>query len=141
MAIRSLSGNTLFQRVLDSVKKFIIIRTLGLYGQTGRESKNGNFVEKILELAEKQDEIKVVNDQYLTPTYTLDLAERIAKITHLEHLKKMFPSKIYGIWHITNSGSYSWYDFAKEIIGLCKLKAKVKIVPISSKKFGVKAKR
>ena len=120
---------------------YFIIRTSGLYGQAGSKAKRGNFVETILRLAEKRDKIfEVVNDQILTPTYTLDLAEKIVELIMADKTnKKNFYNTYQGICHITNNGSCSWYEFAKKIFELAGLE--MRVVPISSKQFGAKAKR
>ncbi|MCS0674073.1 dTDP-4-dehydrorhamnose reductase, partial [Cytobacillus firmus] len=85
------------------VQKFTngtIIRTSWLFGHDGK-----NFVKTMLDLAEKNKEIKVVNDQIGSPTYVNDLAETIIELLN----------KKSGIYHVTNSGSCSWYEFARTI--------------------------
>lgn len=79
-----------------------IVRTSWLFGNYGY-----NFVAKILSLAENQQTIKVVDDQFGSPTYTLDLAECIGRFIKTER---------YGTYHVSNSGYCSRYDFAKEIL-------------------------
>ncbi|QFT88419.1 dTDP-4-dehydrorhamnose reductase [Bacillus sp. THAF10] len=81
--------------------KYFIVRTSWLYGSNGN-----NFVRKIIEKAESSNEIEVVNDQFGSPTYTRDLA-----IFLLELIK----TGKFGIYHATNSGSCSWFEFASEI--------------------------
>lgn len=103
----------------DILNKFYIIRTAWLYGYHGP-----NFVSTMLKLAETNDEISVVNDQFGSPTYTVDLANAIATI-----IKR--PS--YGIYHITNSENCSWYDFAKEIFKQANIKVNLK--PVSTEEF------
>jgi len=112
------------------LKNYFIIRTSGLYGQAGSRSKGGNFVETMLRLAEDQNAVRVVNDQILSPTYAFDLAAKIYQLIQTEH---------YGLFHITNSGSCSWCEFAKKIFELTNLK--MEVVPISSVEFGAKAVR
>ncbi|PWW31928.1 dTDP-4-dehydrorhamnose reductase [Cytobacillus oceanisediminis] len=80
-----------------------VIRTSWLYGLDGK-----NFVKTILNMAKKNTEIKVVNDQIGSPTYVKDLAETII---HLFDKKN-------GIYHVSNTGSCSWYEFAKTIFEL-----------------------
>ena len=103
----------------DNLNKFYIVRTAWLYGYHGP-----NFVTTMLNLAKTTDKISVVNDQVGSPTYTVDLANAIAKL-----IKK--PS--YGIYHITNSDQCSWYDFAKEIFKLAKVEVDLK--PVSTEEF------
>jgi len=110
--------------------KHFIIRTSGLFGIAGSSGKGGNFVETMLKLAKEQDELKVVDDQVFSPTYTKDLARKIAQLIGTEY---------YGIFHITNRGSCSWYEFAKEILRLASLKNP--IVPVTSEQYPQKARR
>ena len=96
-----LDGETFVQSIL---KDFIIVRSSWLFGKGGR-----NFVDILLNKAKSEKRIEVVNDQFGSPTYTKDLARAISRlIASTERLS--------GIYHITNSGSCSWYEFAKEIL-------------------------
>jgi dTDP-4-dehydrorhamnose reductase len=108
--------------------RHFIIRASGLFGLAGSSGKGGNFIETMLRLAGERDEIKVVNDQVFSPTYTGDLAGKIAQILQTEY---------YGIFHITNRGSCSWYEFAGEILKLAGLRTPV--IPISSDRYPQKA--
>ena len=110
--------------------KYFIVRTSGLYGIAGSSGKGGNFVETMLRLGRERDELRVVNDQILSPTYTKDLASKIAQLIDTDH---------YGIFHITNRGSCSWYEFALEILRVAGIKTR--IIPITSEKYPQKAKR
>jgi dTDP-4-dehydrorhamnose reductase len=89
--------------------RHFIIRTSGLYGWAGSSGKGGNFVETMLRLAGQGKPIRVVNDQRLTPTFTADLATKIAELLTTER---------FGLYHITNSGDCTWYEFAAEIFRL-----------------------
>jgi dTDP-4-dehydrorhamnose reductase len=111
-------------------QKHFIIRTSGLFGIAGASGKGGNFVETMLKLAQEQNELKVVNDQIFSPTYTKDLAQKIAQLIETEY---------YGIFHITNKGSCSWYEFATEILGLAGLRTC--LIPITSNEYPQEAKR
>jgi len=71
-----------------------------------------------------------VNDQVLSPTYTKDLAKKIVQLIDTEY---------YGIFHITNKGACSWYEFTKEVLRLAGLK--VRVTPITSDQYPQKAKR
>jgi len=93
---------------------YYIIRTNWLYGIRRKDSV---FVSQILESAKKGEAIEVVNDQFGTPTYTLDLARKIKEL-----VDKKAPS---GIYHITNSGFCSWYEFAEKILKLCGVHAEL----------------
>jgi len=110
--------------------RYFIIRTSGLFGIAGASGKGGNFVETILKLGKEQAEIRVVNDQVFSPTHTRDLAQKIAQLITTEY---------YGIFHITDKGSCSWYEFAREILRLTGLKTSV--IPITSDKYPQKARR
>lgn len=99
-----------------------IIRTSWLFGEI-KTGKSTNFVEKMLELSEKNSPIRVVSDQIGSPTYTGDLAELIARIIDR-------PEKIgYGIYNFSGKGEASWYDFAKEIFKIQKREIKIEAVP------------
>jgi dTDP-4-dehydrorhamnose reductase len=110
--------------------KHFIIRTSGLYGVAGSSGKGGNFVETMIRLAKEGKPIRVVTDQVLTPTYTRDLAQK---------LKELLQTEAYGLYHITNSGQCSWYEFASKIFEL--LGMKPDFGPTTSAEFGAKAKR
>ena len=117
-----LAGERYVSSFLD---RFFIVRTAWLYGKYGK-----NFVKTILKLAREKDELKVVNDQVGSPTYAKDLAQGI---------KKLIFNAPYGIYHITNFGACSWYDFAKKILKIANINTEVK--PIISEKLGRPAKR
>lgn len=110
--------------------KHFIARTSGLFGVAGASGKGGNFVETVLRLAKERDELRVVNDQVFSPTYTKDLAKKIAQLITTEY---------YGIFHITNRGACSWYEFAKEILRLAGLNTPV--IPVTSNQYPQKARR
>ena len=84
-------------------ERYFILRTSWLYSEYGN-----NFVKTMLRLAETRKQISVVNDQIGSPTYAGDLAEFILKVISSE-------STAYGLYHYSNSGAISWYDFAVEI--------------------------
>lgn len=106
-------------------KKYYILRTAWLYG-------NGkNFVRTMLNLSKTHDEINVVSDQFGSPTSTTTLCEIIEQILEKE------PK--YGIYHATNEGFISWYDFAKKIFEIKNVN--IKINPILSKDYPTPAKR
>jgi dTDP-4-dehydrorhamnose reductase len=111
-------------------QKHYIIRTCGLYGLAGASGKGGNFVNTMLRLANEGKEIKVVCDQICTPTFTSDLAKQIALLIE---------TKAYGLYHCTNDGACSWYEFAVEIFHLAKLNPSLK--PILSAEFNAPAQR
>jgi dTDP-4-dehydrorhamnose reductase len=110
--------------------QYFIVRASGLFGVAGSSGKGGNFIETILRLAKERDKITVVDDQIFSPTYTPDLADKIAQL---------MTSELYGIYHITNSGSCSWYEFAREALKLTG--SRTPILPIKSDQYPQKAKR
>lgn len=127
-------GKTKFlgeKHIIDSKVKGIVIRTSWLYSAFGK-----NFVKTILKLSVEKQEIKVVNDQFGSPTNAADLADSCLKI--IEKLEK-HNYKISKIYHFSNLGSCSWYEFAKSIISISKKNCK--IIPVSSAEFTTKAKR
>ena len=110
--------------------RHFIVRASGLFGVAGSSGKGGNFIETMLRLTRERDELKVVNDQVFSPTYTRDLAQKIAQLITTEY---------YGIFHITNKGACSWYEFTAEILELACIKTTV--VPITSDQYPQKARR
>ncbi len=110
------------QNIKEICDIFYIFRSAWLFGKWGK-----NFVKTIVEKAKERQNLKVVDDQRGCPTYTKDLSFALCKFMHIILEDRNCES---GIFHVVNSGSTSWYDFAKII--LSKIKAKVKIEPISS---------
>ena len=90
-------------------KKYFLVRTCGLYGVAGSQGKGGNFVETMLAKARRNEPIRVVNDQTVTPTFTADLAAQVGALLSTTE---------YGLLHITNEGSCTWFEFAKAIFEL-----------------------
>jgi dTDP-4-dehydrorhamnose reductase len=86
--------------------RYFVIRTSWLFGRYGN-----NFVDTMIDLGKKQKEVKVVNDQRGKPTFTLDLCKQVKWLIDTQD----YPS---GIYHVTNEGETSWYDFAKKIYEL-----------------------
>ncbi len=109
------------------LEKYFIVRTAWVFGANGN-----NFVKTMLRLGKTLPELRVVNDQIGTPTYTFDLARLLVDIAKTER---------YGYYHATNEGGFiSWYEFACEIMRMAGLSAKV--VPVSTAEYGLsKAKR
>lgn len=105
--------------------KYFIVRTAWVYGEYGP-----NFVKTMLKLAEEKSVLGVVHDQVGSPTYTVDLAEFLIELVQTEK---------YGIYHCTNSGICSWYEFAEEIFKIAK--KDIKVNPLTSDQFPRPAKR
>ena len=113
------------EAILEILDKFFIVRTAWLYGINGK-----NFPKTMLELAKNHSEITVVYDEVGTPTYTPDLAGAISELIKTDY---------YGIYHITNSGSCSWCEFAKYIFEVAD--ADVKVIPVTASEFARPAPR
>lgn len=134
-----------------------ILRTAWLYGKHGK----GNFVRTMIRLMNERDEIKVVSDQYGSPTYAGDLAAVTLKIILANESasqtkktassiptadgKNTLPIIPYGIYHYTNEGACSWFNFAKEIYRLGKKYGHIKndchILPCTTAEYGAKVER
>lgn len=106
------------EAVIKNCSRHFIVRTAWLYGE------GSNFVRTMLALADKKDSITVVNDQYGTPTSSLELARMILNI---------IPYRQYGIYHATCEGSTSWYEFACEIMK--QAGKNVKILPVTTDEY------
>ena len=91
------------QGIEQNIDEYYIFRTAWLYGIGGN-----NFVKTMTKLGSTRDEINVVSDQHGSPTYAKDLTEII-----YEAIKNKIP---YGVYHATNQGYTTWYDFTKEIL-------------------------
>lgn len=118
-----LAGEMLASRILN---RLFIVRTAWLYGLNGN-----NFVKSILSQAKEKDTLTVVNDQWGTPTYTKDLAEVICRLIYTDG---------YGIYHATNNGQCTWYDFAKKILEYAGMEH-VNVLPITTDELDRPAKR
>jgi dTDP-4-dehydrorhamnose reductase len=122
-----LAAENIIQHVCNG---FFIVRISGIFGIAGSSGKGGNFIETIINLAKSKPELRVVNDQVFSPTYTKDAAKKISDLIKTEN---------YGIFHITNKGACSWYEFTTEILKLAGLKTPV--IPITSAEYPQKARR
>jgi len=129
------------QGVQERCDRHLILRTAWVYGAGGK----GNFVKTMLRLGKEREELRVVVDQVGTPTWTGHLARAIAQIISKVNAttdKMQFPS---GIYHVTNSGAISWYDFAIAIFEEAEslgfpLQIK-QVVPITTAEYPTPAKR
>jgi dTDP-4-dehydrorhamnose reductase len=110
--------------------RHFVIRTCGLYGASGSGGKGGNFVETMLRLAREGKPLRVVADQVCTPSYTDHVAEAVVKLVQTDH---------FGIYHLTNAGSCSWYEFAQKIFALAGTKAN--LTAIGSAEYASAARR
>jgi dTDP-4-dehydrorhamnose reductase len=103
---------------------YSIVRGCGLYGKVPTRAKGGNFINTMMRLGRERDRVTVVDDETVCPTYTHDLAKGIAAL--LDAGGK-------GLFHITQSGQTTWYQFAKVIFDTLRLPAKIE--PISAAAF------
>lgn len=121
-----LAGELAIQKI--SPLNSIIIRTSWLYSSYGN-----NFIKTMLRLSRERDDLSVIVDQLGTPTYARDLAKAIIKsISHLENDEVE-------IYHFSNNGVCSWYDFAKAIFDFYQID--MKLIPIETKQYPATAKR
>jgi dTDP-4-dehydrorhamnose reductase len=109
--------------------RHIVIRTCGLYGQAATRSK-GNFVQTMLRLGRERCELRVVDDQRCTPSFTSDVAAAIVRLVE---------SDARGTFHVTNSRSMTWCEFAREIFRQAGISTP--LVPITTAEFGARARR
>lgn len=123
-------GETKFrgeQLIIQEGEKYFIVRTSWLYSEF-----QNNFLKTMVRLGNERDELSVVYDQIGTPTYARDLAKVIFTILNSG-------SHAYGVYHYSNEGVTSWYDFANEIFKIGKIQ--VSLRPISSSQYPTPAKR
>lgn len=104
--------------------RWYVVRTAGVYG------RGHNFVRTMLRVGKERDLLKVKDDEFVSPTYARDLAESIAQIVG---------EGSYGVYHLTNAGSCSWYEFTREIFRLAGIETE--IVPIPGSEYPLPAAR
>lgn len=121
--------------IYSGLTHYFILRTSWLFGPGGK-----NFVETILRLASEKEMLRIVSDQHGSPTYTEDLAKAIFSL-----LETAAQRSLYGVYHFSNNGSCSRYEFAGKIISFAqsyKLPVKVKkLLPIRMEEYPLLAKR
>jgi dTDP-4-dehydrorhamnose reductase len=110
--------------------RHLVIRTCGLYGVWGSGGKGGNFVETMLRVASQGKPLRVVDDQICTPSYTVDVAETTLALLKADRT---------GLYHVTNSGSCTWHEFARTIFELSG--AYANLTPIPSREYPTPARR
>ena len=108
--------------ISNTVSKYLIVRIAWVFGLNGK-----NFIKTMLSVGKTHDEVRVVNDQIGTPTYTYDLSRLLVDMAETDK---------YGYYHATNEGGYiSWYDFTCEIYKQARLSTKV--TPVTTAEYGV----
>jgi dTDP-4-dehydrorhamnose reductase len=111
--------------------KHYIVRVASLFGVAGASGKGGNFIETMIAKAKKNETISVVDDMWMSPTYTKDAASTIKKI-----IEAKLP---FGTYHATNQGYCNWFQFAEEIFKITNLNPN--LTPIKTNQLQMKAKR
>jgi dTDP-4-dehydrorhamnose reductase len=104
--------------VRSSVDRHFVLRTSGLYGNSPCRAKGRNFVELMLKLAKERDEVRVVDSEWVTPTFTRDLARQLVALSR---------SEAYGLYHATAESGCSWYEFALEIFKITNMKVNLRV--------------
>ena len=109
----------------------VILRVASLFGTTGASGKGGNFVETMIRLGREKGALRVVDDQTMSPTATADVARVL--------LRMLAEGCAPGLYHVVNSGSATWFEFAREIVRLAGVEAAV--TPCSSEEYPTRAAR
>jgi dTDP-4-dehydrorhamnose reductase len=119
--------------IIENINSHVILRTAWLYGPNGN-----NFVRTMLRLFQERDEVRIVSDQWGSPTLAGDLADVILQIITREALR-------YGTFHFTNEGRTNWFEFASLILELARkyhlLNREVRLVPLTTDQYPTKALR
>lgn len=113
------------------MERYYVIRSSSLFGAAGASGKGGNFIETMIKKVRSGEEIRVVDDMVMSPTYTRDAAEMMRDI-----LMEELPS---GSYHVANRGYCSWFDFAKAIFDTLDIDAN--LLPVKTSGLRSKAKR
>lgn len=112
--------------------RYVIFRVSGLYSKYDCRGKNGvKFIDKVIKMAEEKGEIKLVEDEYCSPTYAKDVARQTAVMLKKENYN--------GVFHCVNLGGCSWKEFAERAFKIKKIK--VNVIPVSSSEWKAAAKR
>lgn len=109
--------------VLRTDADALILRVASLFGIAGASGKGGNFVETMIRFGREKGHLRVVADQTMSPTATADIATAMFAL-----LDRQAPR---GVWHVVNSGSATWHEFAAEIVKRAKIAAQVEAIPSS----------
>ena len=116
---------------LERCERTVIFRVCGLFGLAGALGRGkGNFVETMVRLAGEGRALRVVSDQVLCPSYTLDLARKVWAV---------LPKVAHPVYHLTNAGQTSWYNFARRALDLTGVAAN--LTPVTAAEYGARARR
>lgn len=122
------------QMVQENASRYYIIRVSRLFGKPGlSENAKKSFVDKMLELSATMPELKVIDQEVSSPTYVKDVSLRVKEMIET--------APEYGIYHLTNSGGCTWYQWALEAFKIKGLTEKIKLIPVPSSEFPRSAKR
>ena len=121
-------GETLARRASDDV---VILRTASLFGTAGAGGKGGNFVESMIRAGKEKGSLRVVDDQSMSPTSTADVARVV--------MRMLTDGCRPGLYHVVNTGTATWCDFAREIVRRAGVKAAV--APCATEEFPTRAAR
>lgn len=125
--VSKLAGEIFLRTIWE---KHFLIRTCGLYGEAGSREKGTNFVEAVIMRERQGKPLRVVNDQWVTPTSTAELAVRLSELIRTGH---------YGLFHMTNEGECTWHEFCMAVFSL--LGKTPTVEPADSSTYGAKALR
>lgn len=118
-------------------KRYYIVRAASLYGKAGARGKGGNFVDFMIQRAKNGEEIRVVDDTFMSPTCTRDVSIMLKRLLDLDLAIK--PE--FGVYHVVNEGYCNWYDFTREIFNILGWDAQNQITPIKSSELKRLARR
>lgn len=104
--------------------RWYVVRSAGVYGE------GHNFIRTMLRVGRERGSLKIKDDEYVAPTYAVDLAQGICDV---------IDAGLYGLYHVTNSGSCSWYEFAREIFDMAGVD--VEVLPVSASEYPLPADR
>jgi len=110
--------------------KHYIVRVAGLFGLTPSRMKGTNFVEAMLRLGSRGTPLRIVSDEYLSPTFARHAAQ---------HIRKLVETERYGTYHLVNHGGCSWLEFAQEIFRQAGMQ--VQVEPVTAAEYGAPARR
>jgi len=108
------------EKIRTNLESHYIIRISSVFGKAGASGKGGNFVYTMLNLGRTKDELRVIDDIIMSPTYTVDAAKSIWEI--------IVGSRDFGTYHCNNSGQCSWFEFTNEIMKIAEIDTPVKPV-------------
>lgn len=114
----------------QACSRWLVVRVASLFGPGGTSSKGGSFLDRIVARARADEPLKVVADMVMSPTYTPDAAAAIERLA---------AEGCTGVFHATNTGCCSWYEFAEE--ALAHLKISTPVIPVPSSEFPTRARR